>query len=235
MKLFRRLRKLSYRKQVTIVLFLTVVLVSAGVFIWAVFSGNIKPFAQTTCPANSICNTASVTYNGITVPIESNTVITNIVTGTNINLALTLQGNAGSDSSSSNVHLIIYPAGQITPVFEKSDLAIGPTGSGQVTADLTDGNYDFWLKVPYHLAQERTNIVLTNPLSIDFGQQRAGDIYDDNQINLSDVQIILTSWRLLSTDVGFRADADVNKDLEVSLSDVQLLITNWRVIGAQRR
>jgi len=151
-----------------------------------------------------------------------------------INLSLQLQGNVNHNNSATGIDLRVYQTGQSTIIFEKTDISTDTAGNAQFPVNLAAGNYDFWLKVPYYLAQKKTNIAMANPLTLAFGEQRAGDLNNDNQVSQSgDYSKIILSWRKRSTDAGFDPISDVNKDSQVNMSDVQLLLTNWRVRGAQ--
>jgi len=154
-------------------------------------------------------------------------------TNTTINIHLTLSGK--SNATDSGVTLRIFSVGGTSPVYENTNVSTDSSGNSQITAPgLSVGTaYDFWLKVPYFLAQKNSNIALTNPLSLNFGAQRAGDLDNNNQISMSDYQIIISSWRKRSTDTGFNPIADIQYDSQINMSDIQLLITNWRVRGPQ--
>lgn len=326
MKLFSKL-KLPKKRLILYLSIGIIVVIGLGLFIWGVKTGRIKLRAEEVCPASSICNVATVTWDGgsatsnmtvttlITKPnaptnlaasatsasvihltwtdnssnetgfkiersltsggpyspagtanpnettyddqgLSASTTYYYIVKSTNeagdsspsnqasattppggqattININLTLAGK--TNATSNGTTLRIFSVGGASPIYENTNVSTDSSGNSQITAPgLSVGTaYDFWLKVPYFLAQKNSNIVLTNPLSLNFGAQRAGDLDNNNQISMSDYQIIISTWRKRSTDSGFNPIADIQYDSQINMSDIQLLITNWRVRGPQ--
>ena len=144
--LWHKIKHLPTRKQAILAIIAGLIVIGLGILIWAIATGRIKPRADTVCPAGSVCNTASVSYDGLNGSILSNTVVTqidNTPTNPTININLTLQGK--TDSSGGGTILTVYPAGQTTPVITKADVTTDATGKSSFTVTgLTVGtNYDF--------------------------------------------------------------------------------------------
>ncbi len=137
---------------------------------------------------------------------------------TTINLKL--QGR--SDFSTSGTVFRVYNTGTTTKIFEKTDVTTNASGVGSLTlTGVPAGNYDFRIKVGMYLINALINKPLTNPLTLDFGELRAGELNGDNIINTADYQVLLVNW------FKNTASADINKDGIVNTSDFAWLSLNW--------
>ena len=47
-----------------------------------------------------------------------------------------------------------------------------------------------------------------------------GDLNDDNEVNFSDLQVLLSAW-------GLSDGGDLNDDGETDFSDLQILLSSW--------
>jgi len=224
LKLFHRLKRIPKQKLIAYSLIGLIVLIGIGLIIWGIRSGKIKPRAQTACQSGQICNTASVTYDGLGSPIESNTVITTLLSGATLNFTIQLQGR--TNHSTNNTVLKVFPVGQTNPVLERNDLSTDSAGHGTIVlTDLSSGNYDFKLKAPNNLTRARTNVAIVDPLSIDFGTLKTGDLDSNDIINGLDFSRMNAKW--------FQADpnADLNQDGIVNGLDFALMNSNWFAQG----
>lgn len=139
-------------------------------------------------------------------------------------IRLQLQGR--TNHSSTATALRIYQTGTTTQVFQKLDIATDATGSASITiSGVAAGNYDYKIKVNDYLVKAITNTGLSNPLTLDFGILKAGDLNDDNIVNSLDFSLLISKWGL--TDIA----ADINQDGIVNTVDFSFLNTNWFVSG----
>jgi len=140
------------------------------------------------------------------------------------NYSETLQGR--SNYSASSATLKIFTLGTTTVVYTNSALALNSTGSGQITiSGLQTGSYDFQLKVPNYLSTKMTGVSLTNPLTLNFGLQKSGDLNNDNIVNTVDFATLSAKWA--QSD----AISDINQDGIVNTVDFALLNANWLIQG----
>jgi len=140
------------------------------------------------------------------------------------NYSETLQGR--SNYTATGATLKIFNPGTTTAVYTNSNLATSAAGSGQITiSGAPAGTYDFQLKIPYFLSTKMTNVALTNPLTLNFGIQKAGDLNNDNIVNTIDFATLSAKWSQ-SDPV-----ADINQDGIVNTIDFALLNSNWLIQG----
>lgn len=246
MRFIKKISRLSKKTQGKLVIISLSVFVVAGLLLWAIFSGKIKPLAATII----IENIASLTYTDSTGThtVNSNKVTTTVETVTSpvpspvpstpvpspspsapqtltINLALNLQGRASS--AVSNATFTVYNAGTTTKVFEKTNVATTSTGTAAVTVTgLTSGtNYDYKVKVKYFLTSAKMATPFSDGMTIAYGLQKGGDLLEDNIINGGDFTYLSSKW--------FTADAiaDINADSIVNGGDFTILSSNWFQAG----
>jgi hypothetical protein len=98
---------------------------------------------------------------------------------------------------------------------------------------LAPGAYNWWLKSPRYLANGGT-ITLTTAcsLSFDLGTLRAGDINNDNCVDVVDFTLLRATFGKACADPGYDARADYNGDCLVDISDFTLLRGNFGQCGA---
>lgn len=230
MGLLKKLKKWPLKQKILAGLVGLVFLSGIGIFIWGIVTGEIVPKAAVV----QISNTASVTYQdstGTSYTSQSNTVLVDVSTPlTAINISYTLQGKMSLEAS--GVILQIYLPGSTTAIVEKTDIATSSDGKAAVTLEnIAVGNYDVKIKVPNFLSKKKTNIALSEGVTIDFSQLLAGDLNNDDQIYLPDYSILAGAWRTKTGEANFNSIADLNNDGQIYLPDYSILISNWRKKG----
>lgn len=150
---------------------------------------------------------------------------------TTVNLNLSLQGRQYPDGSlnydTANTSLKAFNPGTTTnPVLDKSDVTTDSDGNSTFNiTSLSDGNYDFKIKVQNYLTKALTNKLYTSPLNLSFGELRAGDLNNDDIINTIDYAGLNANWGQPSSN------ADINLDGIVNSIDFALMNSNWFVQG----
>lgn len=174
-------------------------------------------------PSTTDCNVAEhSTGNDILGSVVNGSyAIQNVNT---INISFKLQGR--TDNSSSGTVLTIYNAGTSTVAYSKSDITSGATGNASFTVNgLAAGSYDFKIKTTRNISSKITNTVLTNPISLNFGILKAGDLNNDDIVNSLDFSLLNSKW--LQADLI----ADINGDQIVNTIDYAILNGNWLAAG----
>ena len=94
------------------------------------------------------------------------------------------------------------------------------------------GTYNWWLKSPRYLARSGT-LTLTNACVAgqEFGTQPAGDITNDNCVNIDDFTLLRATFGLVCGDPGYDARADYTGDCLVDITDFTLLRSNFGACG----
>jgi hypothetical protein len=111
-----------------------------------------------------------------------------------------------------------------------------PDINGNFTAVLgvlPSGTYNYWLKQARYLATAGT-LTLTG-LCItthEFGTQPAGDINNDNCVDIVDFTMLQQSFGRICGDLSYNATADYNDDCVVDVQDFTLLRSNFGTCGA---
>lgn len=139
-------------------------------------------------------------------------------------IRLQLQGRTNHLTTATN--LKIFQTGTSTKVFEKADITTDASGNATITiSGVSSGNYDYKIKVNGYLIKAIVNSPLSNPLTLDFGVLKAGDLNNDNIVNSLDFSLLIAKWGL--SDIL----ADINQDGIVNTVDFSFLNTNWFVSG----
>ncbi len=104
------------------------------------------------------------------------------------------------------------------------------TYSGNISFDVSEGDYNVLVKGPLHLALgTKSPVTLTKegPNEVDFSDEvmQGGDTVADNEVNMSDLGKIIDKWH------GTEQGADVNFDGEVNMADLGFVLANWLSSG----
>lgn len=94
------------------------------------------------------------------------------------------------------------------------------------------GSFDVRVKGPKWLQRRVTPVSLSRTPGVYRAfDLRAGDVVEDNAVNLDDFLVLASSYELSAGDPGFAGDADLDGDLYVGLGDFLLLASNYGVTG----
>jgi len=98
---------------------------------------------------------------------------------------------------------------------------------------LPAGTYTWWLKSSRYLASSGTLTIPAGcaPFSHEFGTQRAGDINNDNCVDITDFSLLRASFGKACGDPGYNPNAEYNGDCLVDISDFTLLRGNFGQCG----
>ena len=90
-----------------------------------------------------------------------------------------------------------------------------------VLTNISSGTYNFKLKAANNLTRARNNVAVNDPLSIDFGTLKAGDLDNNEIVNGIDFSRMNAKW----------FQSDVNADLDgngiVNGLDFAIMNSNW--------
>lgn len=145
-----------------------------------------------------------------------------------VNIQLALEGrnsvNGQPDYSSTGTTLKVFEVDSTTAIFEKSAIQTSASGSASNIAvtGLTEGqNYDFRIKVNTYLVKKLANVQFTNAMPLDFEVLLAGNLDNQENVNIYDFQIMADDWG--------EADsiANIDKQDTVNIYDFSILADNW--------
>jgi len=112
-----------------------------------------------------------------------------------------------------------------------------PDASGFFTVNvssLAGGTYNWRVKGVRYLANAGTVAIPSGASTTQFeaGLLRAGDIDDDNMVNISDFNLLRNSFGRQSGDPNYNPDADFTCDSIVNIQDYNCLRANFGLGGA---
>jgi hypothetical protein len=114
-----------------------------------------------------------------------------------------------------------------------SNITTDPAGDFSVdVTGLPNGDYNWWVKGPQFLANSGTLTLTGADLTAELGQQRSGDVNDDNLADLGDFTILRNNYGRGCGDSGFDARADLTGDCVIDISDFTLIRNNFGQGGA---
>lgn len=222
-ELLNKFKKLTKRQQIVISLAVLLVLVGIALLIWGIVTGRIKPKAA----GVQISNTASVTYQdaaGNNYSASSNTVLIDVISsGATINITFAL--NAGTNFSTAGTIFAICPAGSSAGTSTNicgsstalyTNPSVTTDSSGNASFALTPpaaGNYDYKIHANGYLVKAVKNTAYADPLSLNWGALKAGDLDGDNTVTAAD--FIAFRSKFLGTD----QIVDFDHDGKVTASD----------------
>ncbi len=98
---------------------------------------------------------------------------------------------------------------------------------------LPNGVYTWWVKGPQYLAAGGTVQLTGAPVTQQaMGQQRAGDVNNDNLVDITDFSLLRATFGLTCGDGGYDGRADFTGDCLVDVTDFSLLRGNFGQAGA---
>jgi subtilisin-like proprotein convertase family protein len=107
--------------------------------------------------------------------------------------------------------------------------ATNEQGQGQLPVALLVGGYTACAKAP-HTLKKKLDFSIPTPL-IDFDLLTAGDINDDNKVDLWDFVLLYRGKHACQTDSNYDARADFDGDGCIELADALLLKANYDKVG----
>jgi hypothetical protein len=86
---------------------------------------------------------------------------------------------------------------------------------------ISDGTYDILVKIPYHLPKRLEDQTWPPSSTLNLGELKSGDIDNSNQIDGSDLAILLSRWQTSDSI------SDLNDDGAVNSLDYSYINQNW--------
>jgi len=191
------------------------------------FIGTISSSAATGGPNNDGIHEVTITVSkpgSLDVTIEFSWTIKETY---DLVLNVSLQGR--SDYSGTYSILFYEINDLVTPAYSLSETA-DASGLMSVSSKIAEGEYKVLVKHPQYL-QRLKNININASLIETIPELLAGDVNDDNKVNISDFGILAGTYNLESGDIGYDARADFNVSLKVDISDFGLLAGNYNIFG----
>jgi len=156
-------------------------------------------------------------------------------TPTPINPQLTIKIKCQGVSQPGQVKtaLLSLKKGEEEIVSQSLSLTANAQGVYETTiSTVAEGNFTALLKPNFYPAKKALNLVIQKGSInfLDFSQSDflAGDLNDDNRINLLDLGIMLANFRANNTNDN---PADLNLDHQINSEDLGILIANYRQTG----
>jgi hypothetical protein len=145
-------------------------------------------------------------------------------------------------------------ANDVSPVFVGGGSSGTLEDSAQVNSDafgtfqltqIPPGIYEITVKAPGYVTGRSDTLTLFNGLTqaisptfgsdalgnlspaTPLGNLRGGDATDDNQVDISDANLIFSLWNLTPSDAGFVRDADINNDGVINSIDLGFVTKNF--------
>ncbi len=109
-----------------------------------------------------------------------------------------------------------------------------PAADGSFSvSDLPPGTYTVGIKGTKWLRHvQSVNLTTGNVTGLDFRTLEAGDVNDNNVVDVDDQTILLNRYNTASGDPNYDARADLNNDGRVNVDDLTLLLNNYNVRGS---
>ena len=99
---------------------------------------------------------------------------------------------------------------------------------------ISPGKYSVWAKGESHLGKKFKNIEIKSineTINLTSEDIRAGDVNNDNKIDISDIAQILTYYKTFSNKVDENnqkmVNSDINKDGKITIIDIAIAALNW--------
>ncbi|MDU8885505.1 malectin domain-containing carbohydrate-binding protein [Yeosuana sp. MJ-SS3] len=190
-------------------------------------SGTIQSTAVTGGPNSDGIHNVTITVSKPgSVPVEVEFLWT-IKEYFDLNLDVSLQGRSDYSGTYS---IIFYELNDLeNPAYSFSETA-DEFGQIVLSSQVAESDYKLLVKHPQYL-QELVNLNLINDDSIIVPELLAGDVNDDNKVNISDFAILAGSYNLESGDSEYDDRADLNSSGKVDISDFALLAGNYNIFG----
>jgi N-acetylneuraminic acid mutarotase len=191
-----------------------------------VISGTVAAGAAANSP---YAVTLTITDDG--TPVESTDVNfqwTINGTGANLTLNVTLQGRDSDHSGSTTVDF--YLSSDLSAPAYSFSLTADAAGDMVLPQSIAIGDYEVVVNRPGYL-QHIVAMSVTGTATESLGMLLAGDINEDNLVDISDFSILASAFLLGSSDPGFEPLADYNADGLIDISDFSILAQNFLLAG----
>lgn len=139
----------------------------------------------------------------------------------------------GHSDHSGTYAVAVYATGSDSVAFPSITTAIVDSAGNFELTGLTPGTYDIALKHPQYLQVLETVTLSEGGNNIDFGILLAGDVDNNNLVNLPDFSLLGTAFGTTSGDQDYNELADFTGDDIVNLADFSLLAGNFATAGEE--
>ena len=144
-----------------------------------------------------------------------------------LDITVSLQGRT---DYSDDYSIIIYNVNDLaTPIYNEIHTA-DTLGNIILNNEITEGNYKLLVKHPMYL-QRLTNVNLTSNQSATVPELLAGDVNNDNNVNIFDLGIFGGTYNLSNGDENYDSRGDFDKNNTVNIFDLSLLAGNYSLTG----
>ena len=145
----------------------------------------------------------------------------------NLSLEVSLQGRSDYSGTYS---IIFYTLNDlVTPAFSFSETA-DALGSISLSSTISQGDYKVLVKRPMYLQRLKT-INLTSDSIETINTLFAGDIDDNNVINIFDLAIFSGTYNLSEGDSGYDSRADFDNNQVINIFDLGIFSGNYQLTG----
>ncbi|PNQ72127.1 hypothetical protein C1T31_13565 [Hanstruepera neustonica] len=145
-----------------------------------------------------------------------------------LQLNVSLQGRS---DYSGNYDINLYSLGDLeTPIYA-FNVSASALGEIELPSSISQGEYKVLVKHPLYLQRVKTINVTENTIEIYNDALLAGDVNNDNVVNIFDLGIFSGTYNLISGDTGFDARADFDNNLIINIFDLGLFSGNYQLFG----
>ena len=147
--------------------------------------------------------------------------------------SLSLEVNWDSNCNERELNVNLYAPGDNTMLYSFATL-LNTNGDIVIDDGIPIGNYDIYVKIDGHLAKGFYNESITTGNNLVLvGSPKAGDLNNDNMVNILDLTALNMSYGLSESDSNFNYLADLNCDGGVNIIDVSTQMIAFGEVGAQ--
>ena len=137
----------------------------------------------------------------------------------------------GRTDHSGTYAVAVYSTGTDSVAFPSITSTTVDSSGNFTLSDLAPGTYDIAVKHPQYLQVIDTVILVEGTNSHAFGTLLAGDVTDDNVVNLFDFSPLATAFGTTAGDQDYNPLAEFTGDSVVNLFDFSLLAANFGTAG----
>lgn len=145
-----------------------------------------------------------------------------------LQLNVTLQGRS---DYSGNYEVELYSLDDLVTPLHVFNVSANEFGEITLPSSISQGEYKLLVKHPMYLKRVKTINLADNSIETFADALLAGDVNNDNVINIFDLGIFSGTYNLNSTDAGFDARADFDMNLIINIFDLGLFSGNYQLSG----